>query len=56
VIGGPFSSFLAVPKVEAKRVLVSLERSFVEPYRDDTRFGGDGSFFSFSSLFLPIVV
>lgn len=28
--------------------LVSADKSLVELYRDETRFGGEGSFFSFS--------
>lgn len=63
VIGGPFSSFLAALlfMLLDNRDLVSLVRSLVEPKtdRETVRFGGDGSFFSLSSLILvalPIVV
>jgi hypothetical protein len=59
VIGGPFSSFLAVvPYVDVRRDFVSDERSLAVN-RDDTLFGGEGSFsfFSFSlSVVLPMLV
>lgn len=65
VIGGPFSSFLTpfvVPfVVPARRDLVSAVKSLLELYLVEVvRFGGEGSFFSFSfsslARVLPIVV